>query len=46
MARFKDLMELKNDTARGNAIRERVAKFLYEVIKNLVKNLHVIFLKI
>lgn len=33
MARFEDLMELKNDTARGNAIRERVAKFLYEVTK-------------
>ena len=29
MARYTDLMEFKNDTARGNAIRERVAKVIH-----------------
>ena len=32
MARFNDLMELKNDTARGNAIRERLAKIIYDAL--------------
>ena len=32
MARFSDLMELKNDTARGNAIRERVSKIIYSAL--------------
>ena len=32
MARFDDLMTLKNDTARGNIIRERVAKILYSAL--------------
>lgn len=32
MARYTDLMELKNDTARGNAIRERVAKVIYSAM--------------
>ena len=30
MPRFTDLMELKNDTARTNAIRERVSKMIFE----------------
>lgn len=30
MARYTDLMELKNDTARTNAIRERVSKTIYD----------------
>lgn len=34
MARFTDLMELKNDTARGNAIRERVSKIIYSALVN------------
>lgn len=34
MARYSDLMELKNDTARGNAIRERLAKSIYAAIAN------------
>ena len=29
MSRFEDLKEMKNDLARGNAIRERVAKFIF-----------------
>lgn len=32
MARYSDLMELKNDTARGNAIRERVGKVIYNAL--------------
>jgi hypothetical protein len=32
MARYTDLMELKNDTARGNAIRERVAQVVYKAM--------------
>ena len=32
MARFDDLMTLKNDTARGNAIRERVAKIIHSAL--------------
>lgn len=32
--RFEDLMELKNDTARSNAIRERIAKILYQTMVN------------
>lgn len=32
MARFDDLMTLKNDTARGNAIRERLAKVIYNAL--------------
>ena len=34
MARFSDLMELKNDTARGNAVRERLANIIYKAIAN------------
>lgn len=34
MARYTDLMELKNDTARGNAIRERLAKSIHTAIAN------------
>jgi hypothetical protein len=33
MARYEDLMELKNDTERMNVIRERVAKVCYEALK-------------
>lgn len=32
MARYTDLKEMKNDTARGNAIRERVAKAIYSAM--------------
>ncbi len=32
MARYTDLMELKNDTVRGNTIRERVAKAVYSAM--------------
>lgn len=32
MARFNDLMTLKNDTARGNVIRERLAKVIYNAL--------------
>lgn len=32
MARFTDLMEMKNDPARGNAIRERLAKIIYDTL--------------
>ena len=32
MARFSDLMELKNDTARTNAIRERVSKMIFDYL--------------
>ena len=30
--RYTDLMELKNDTARGNAIRARLAKVIYDAL--------------
>lgn len=32
MARYTDLMELKNDTARQNAIRERVSQVLMRAL--------------
>lgn len=32
MARFTDLMEMKNDPTRGNAIRERLAKIIYDTL--------------
>ena len=32
MARYTDLMELKNDTVRGSTIRERVAKAIYSAM--------------